>query len=60
MQINFDTSRLKKQVEDNPLLAAGILAGLLSGAARLMNANTARKNSTTWKREVKRRERTSS
>jgi len=52
----FDTTRLKAQVEEQPLLAAGIGAALLSGAVRLMNANTGRKNANTWKREVKRRE----
>lgn len=52
----FDTTRLKAQVEENPLVAAGIGAALLSGAAKLMNANTGRKNANTWKREVKRRE----
>lgn len=52
----FDTTRLKAQVEENPLVAAGILAALLSGASKLMNANSTRKNSTTWRREVKRRE----
>lgn len=56
MQINFNTDKLKQQVEDNPLVAAGIGAALLSGAAKLMNANTQRKNSNTWKREVARRE----
>lgn len=55
MRITFDTTRLKKQIEDNPLVAAGIGAALLTGAARLMNANTARKNSNTWKKEVNRR-----
>lgn len=59
MKINFDTTKLKEQVEDNPLIAAGIGVALLNGAAKLMNANTARKNSTTWKREVKRREKNS-
>lgn len=55
MKIEFDTTRLKKQVEENPLLAAGVLAGVLTGASKLMNANTARKNSKTWKKEVNRR-----
>lgn len=54
---NFDTTKLKEQIEDNPLVAAGIGAALLNGAAKLMNANTNRKNSKTWSREVKRRER---
>lgn len=56
MKIQFDTTRLKEQVEDNPLLAAGVAAGLLTGVSKLLNANTARQNAKTWKREVKRRE----
>lgn len=56
---SFDTTRLKAQVEENPLVAAGIGAALLSGAAKLMNANNGRRNSKTWSREVKRREKNS-
>lgn len=56
MKISFDTTKLKEQVEDNPLFAAGVLAGLLAGAAKLLNANTGRQNAKTWRREVKRRE----
>lgn len=58
MQINFDTAKLKEQIEENPLLAAGIGAALLNGAAKLMKANTERKNSKTWAKEVNRRIRT--
>jgi hypothetical protein len=56
---NFDATNLKRQVEDQPLIAAGIAAALLSGAAKLINANSTRKNSNTWRREVKRREKNS-
>lgn len=59
MKINFDTARLKEQVEDQPLVAAGIVVMALSGVTKLMNANTARKNASTWNREVKRREKNS-
>lgn len=58
MQINFDTTKLKKQIEENPLVAAGIGAALLNGVVRLINANTSRKNSRTWAKEVKRRQQT--
>lgn len=58
-KFSFDTTALKSQVEAQPLLAAGILVGLLTGASKLLNANTARQNSKTWKREVKRREKKS-
>lgn len=56
MKLSFDTTKLKTQVEENPLVAAGIGAALLSGAAKLLNANTGRKNAKTWRREVTRRE----
>lgn len=57
MKFEFDTTNLKKQVKQNPFLAAGIGAALLHGAADLMNANTNRKNAKTWKKEVNRRTR---
>lgn len=56
----FDTSAIKAQVEENPLLALGVAgaasSGILSGLAKLLNAKTAAKNSKTYRREVKRRE----
>lgn len=55
MQINFDTTKLKSQIEENPLVAAGIGAALLQAAAKLMQANTQRKYSKTWAKEVNRR-----
>lgn len=58
-KFTFDTTKLKEQVEDNPLLAAGAAAALLTGVSKLLNANTARTNARTWKKEVKRRERNS-
>lgn len=53
----FDTTNLKRQIEEQPLIAAGIGVAILNGAAKLMQANTQRKNSKTWHREVVRRER---
>lgn len=58
-KFSFDTTRLKEQVEDQPLIAAGIAVGLLTGASKLLNAHTARQNSKTWRREVSRREKRS-
>lgn len=58
MQITFDTTKLKAQLEENPLVAAGIFAAVLNGAAKLMQANTQRKNSKTWAKEVNRRTKT--
>lgn len=56
MKFEFDTTNLKKQVEEQPLIAAGVAAGLFSGTAKLVNAVVASRNSKTWRREVKRRE----
>lgn len=59
MNLNFDTANLKRQIEEQPLIALGVVSAALTGAAKLMNANTARKNSKTWKREVDRRQKKS-
>lgn len=54
-KFTFDTTKLKEQVEDNPLLAAGAAAALLTGFSKLLDANTKRQNAKTWKKEVNRR-----
>ena len=46
---------LKRQAEDNPLLALGVGAALLTAVTKLINANTERNNAKTWEREVDRR-----
>lgn len=56
-KFTFDTTKLKQQIEENPLVAAGIAIGLLNGVAKVMDANTNRKSASTWNREVARRER---
>lgn len=53
--MKFDTTNLKRQIEEQPLIALGLASAALSGVAKLMNAETARRNSKTWKREVQRR-----
>ena len=55
MKFEFDTTNLKKQIEEQPLIAAGVAAGLLTGGSKLINAVAGARNSKTWKREVKRR-----
>lgn len=52
----FDPTTLVHQVQEQPLIAAGVGIALLNGVAKLMQANTDRKRSKTWKREVVRRE----
>lgn len=55
MKFEFDTTNLKRQIEENPLMAAGVGAALLTGASKLLNSVTAHKNAKTWKKEVNRR-----
>jgi len=55
MKFEFDTTNLKHQVEEQPLVAAGIGAALLAGAAKVLNAVTASRNAKTWRKEVDRR-----
>lgn len=55
MKFEFDTTRLKHQIEEQPLVAAGIGAALLTGSAKLLNAVSAARNSKTWRKEVNRR-----
>lgn len=51
------SSKLMDQVEENPVAALVIGGVALQGGAKLMKANTERKNAKTWRREVARRER---
>lgn len=55
MKFEFDTKTLKRQVEENPLVAAGVGAALLTGVSKLMTANTDRKRAKTYAKEVNRR-----
>lgn len=58
MKIEIDTDRIKTKISENPVAAMAAGGALLAGVSKLMNANTARKNSKTWAKEVKRRDRT--
>lgn len=57
MKFEFDTTNLKRQVEENPLLAVGVGAAAVTAVTKLLNATTAHKNSKTWAKEVNRRNR---
>lgn len=50
-------TRVKKAFDDNPILFIGVSAGAIQATAKLIQANTERKNAKTWRHEVKRRER---
>lgn len=52
---NIDTTNLKRQLEENPLVALGIGAAILNGSAKLLKTSADNRNSKTWKKEVKRR-----
>lgn len=47
---------LRRQAEENPVLAVGVGAGAVQAATKLLNVYIANKNSNAWKKEVKRRE----
>jgi nanoRNase/pAp phosphatase (c-di-AMP/oligoRNAs hydrolase) len=51
---------LKRQAEENPLMAIAITAGLLTATSKLMDANTARMSARTHLLEVERRIRNTS
>lgn len=47
---------LKRQVEENPILAIGVFAATATAVSKLVNANSERRRVETWKRETARRE----
>lgn len=47
--------KLQAQAEENPALAMGVTAGLISAISQFMNAYANVKNSGSWDRETKRR-----
>lgn len=49
----------KKAFEQDPVVATGVGAAVIIAIAKLMDANTNRKNSKSWKRETIRRDRKS-
>jgi hypothetical protein len=46
---------LKHQAEENPALALGVVAAVLTGMGQLIGAVTDRRNSLAWAKEVDRR-----
>lgn len=46
---------LKRQAEENPLVAAGLAVAAVTAITKLMQANTERNNSKSWAKEVDRR-----
>jgi len=48
-------NRTLETIEQNPVPFVAAIGGILIGGARLMDANTRRKNAKVWKDEVERR-----
>jgi len=46
---------LKTQAEENPVLALGVAAGLITAISKLVDSAASSKNSKVWAREVDRR-----
>lgn len=53
--MNEFLENLKKQASDNPIVAVGVGAAFLQAASKFLNANSARANSKTYKKEIDRR-----
>ncbi len=50
-------SKAKRLWDENPLVCVVVGIAAANAGAKLMNANSSRKNTKTWEKEVKRRER---
>lgn len=48
-------NRLKTQAQENPLAAIFVATLLITATSKLVDANTSRKNSKAWNKEVDRR-----
>lgn len=48
-------NNLKRQAEDNPVVALGAGAVFIQAVSKLLSTNTQRKNAKTWAKEVNRR-----
>ncbi len=53
---NAFLDNLKRQAEENPIVALGVGAGAVQAASKLLNVYIANKNSNAWKKEVARRQ----
>lgn len=54
--MNEFLENLKQEAADNPVVALGVAAGLITAISQLLNASAKKSNARDWKREVRRRE----
>ena len=52
---NLFLDNLRRQAEENPLLALAVGGALITAVTKLLNASSSHKNSNAWAREVERR-----
>jgi hypothetical protein len=55
--MNRFLENLKREAEENPVIALGVAAGLVTAISQLVNASANKRNSTSWRKEVNRRTR---
>ena len=55
MQINIDLDKIKTKIEENPVLAIGAAAALLTATSKLIDSGTQRKYAKIHSLEVNRR-----
>ena len=53
--MNKAWTKIKREFEENPLQVIAIASFAAVAASKLMNAGTAARNSSAWKKEVERR-----
>lgn len=53
--MNRFLENLQHQAEENPVLALGVAAGLITAISKLVDSTANAKNSRAWAREVNRR-----
>ena len=52
-------NNLKRQAEENPVVALGVAAALLTAVGKLVDSSVNARNSRAWEKEVARRDRMS-
>lgn len=53
--MNDFINNLKHQAEENPLIALGVTAGLITAISKLLDSTSTARNSKAWDRETLRR-----